>query len=54
MCKKLPIPIIETIKKRSSIRTYQDKELEPDVRERLQGYMDSLENPFGMPVKKSI
>ena len=52
MCKKLPIPIIETIKKRSSVRTYQDKELEPDVRERLQGYMDSLENPFGMPVKK--
>lgn len=54
MCKKLPIPIIETIRKRCSVRTYQDKELESDVREMLQGYMGSLENPFGMPVKKYI
>lgn len=54
MCRKLPIPIIETIKKRRSVRTYQDKLLEPDIRERLQGYMDNLENPFGMPVKKYI
>ena len=54
MCKKLPIPIIETIKKRCSVRTYQDKILDPGVRELLQGYMDSLENPFGMPVKKYI
>lgn len=54
MCKKLPIPIIETIKKRCSVRTYQDKVLEPNVKELLQDYMDSLENPFGMPVKKYI
>lgn len=54
MCKKLPIPIVETIKKRCSVRTYQDKELEPNVREMLQSYMDNLENPFGMQVKKSI
>lgn len=54
MCKKLPIPIAETIKKRCSVRTYQDKELEPDVREMLQSYMDNLENPFGMQVKKYI
>lgn len=54
MCKKLPIPIVETIKKRCSVRTYQDKELEPDVREMLQNYMDNLENPFGMQVKKYI
>lgn len=51
MCKKLPIPIVETIKRRCSVRTYQDKELEPDVRERLRSYMDNLENPFGMQVK---
>lgn len=51
---KLPIPIVETIKKRCSVRTYQDKELEPDVREMLQSYMDNLENPFGMQVKKYI
>lgn len=49
---KLPIQIIETIKRRRSVRTYQDKALEPDVREKLQRYMDSLENPFGQPVKK--
>lgn len=54
MCKKLPIPIVETIKKRCSVRTYQDKELEPNVREMLQSYMDNLENPFGMQVKKYI
>lgn len=54
MCKKLPIPIVETIKRRCSVRTYQDKELEPDVRERLRIYMDNLENPFGMQVKKYI
>lgn len=54
MCKKLPIPIVETIKKRCSVRTYQDKELEPDVREMLQSYMDNLENPFEMQVKKYI
>lgn len=54
MCKKLPIPIVETIKKRCSVRTYQDKELEHDVREMLQSYMDNLENPFGMQVKKYI
>lgn len=51
---KLPIPIAETIKKRCSVRAYQDKELEPDVREMLQSYMDNLENPFGMQVKKYI
>lgn len=54
MCKKLPIPIVEIIKRRCSVRTYQDKELEPDVRERLRSYMDNLENPFGMQVKKYI
>lgn len=54
MCKKLPISIIETIKKRSSVRTYQDKKLEPDIREKLRGYMASLENPFDIPVKKYI
>lgn len=54
MCKKLPIQVIKSIKERRSVRTYQDKTLEPDIREKLQGYMDSLENPFGMPVKKYI
>lgn len=52
MCKKLPIQVIKSIKVRHSVRTYQDKALEPGVRDTLQGYMDRLENPFGMPVKK--
>lgn len=52
MCKKLPIQIIKSIKERHSVRTYLDKTLEPNIKETLQGYMDSLENPFGMPVKK--
>lgn len=52
MCEKLPIQVIKSIKARHSVRTYQDKALEPGVRDTLQGYMDRLENPFGMPVKK--
>ncbi len=54
MCKRLPIQIIKTIKERCSVRTYQDKPLDPNVMDMLKGYMDSLENPFGMPVKKYI
>lgn len=54
MCKKLPIQIIKTIKERCSVRTYQDKALEPNIKDILKDYMDSLENPFGMPVKKYI
>lgn len=54
MCKKLPIQVIKSIKERRSVRTYQDKALEPNVREILQNYMNNLENPFGMPIKKYI
>lgn len=54
MCRKLPIQIIKTIKERSSVRTYQNKALEPNVKDILKDYMDSLENPFGMSVKKYI
>lgn len=54
MCKKLPIQVIKSIEARHSVRTYQDKALEPEVRSTLQGYMDRLENPFGMPVKTYI
>lgn len=52
MCKKLPIQVIDTIKKRCSVRTFQDKYITPQTRNMLQDYMNSLENPFGMPVKK--
>lgn len=52
MCRKLPIQVIETIKRRNSIRTFQDKALEPSFRDQLQNYMGTLDNPFGIPVKK--
>lgn len=51
MVKKIPIQVIETIKKRCSVRTYQDKTLEPQDRKKLQEYISNLENPFGAPVK---
>lgn len=54
MCTKLPIQVVKSIQERHSVRTYQDKALEPGIREALQGYMDRLENPFGMPVRKYI
>lgn len=52
MCKKIPVQVVETIKARHSVRTFQDKPIEPDVRAMLQNYMNDLDNPFGMPVKK--
>lgn len=52
MCKKLPIQIIKTIKERCSVRTYQDKALEPNIKDILKDYMDSLENPFGIAGKE--
>lgn len=52
MCKKIPVQVVKTIKERRSVRTFQDKPIGQDVREKLQDYMNNLDNPFGMPVKK--
>ncbi len=40
------IPITEVIKSRSSVRTYNPEELPADIKEKLQGYAQSLEGPF--------
>lgn len=51
---KLPIPVVETIKKRHSVRTYKEKVLTPQDRKMLLKYMDQLDNPFGVVVKEYI
>lgn len=51
---KLPIPIVETIQKRHSVRTYEDKPLLPQDRDILLHQMEQLQNPFGVPVKKHM
>ena len=51
---KLPIPVAETIKKRQSVRTYEDKPLSPQDRDILLDCMNKLDNPFDVPVKKYI
>lgn len=54
MCEKLPIPVIETIRRRHSVRTYQDKALMPQDRNLLTDCMNRLDNPFGITVKKYL
>ena len=51
---KLPIPVVETIKKRHSVRTYKEKVLTPQDRKLLLEYMEQLDNPFGVVVKEYI
>lgn len=47
---KINIPVEETIKKRYSVRTYEDKKLSSEDKEALMTYIDSLTNPFGEKV----
>lgn len=47
---KLPIPVVETIKKRRSVRTYENRELTMQDRKMLSEYMNQLDNPFGIAV----
>lgn len=51
---KLSIPVAETIQKRHSVRTYEDRTLSPQDRAALLDYINQLDNPFGVPVKKYI
>lgn len=50
---KLSIPVMETIQKRHSIRTYENRPLLPQDREALLTYMKQIDNPFGVPVHES-
>lgn len=36
--------------KRYSVRNYSERELEPGIREQIEGLIDSLDNPFGIDV----
>lgn len=47
---RLSIPVVETIQKRHSVRTYKKKSLLPQDRQRLKECMARLDNPFGVPV----
>lgn len=51
---KLSIPIVETIQKRQSVRTYEDKPLLTQDRDELLAYMNQLDNPFDVPVHMYI
>lgn len=47
---KLSIPVMETIQKRHSVRTYEERELSGQDRAALLYCMEQLNNPFGVPV----
>lgn len=51
---KLSIPVMETIQKRHSVRTYENRPLMPQDREALLKCMKQLDNPFGVPVHEYI
>ena len=51
---KLSIPVKETIEKRRSIRTFENKPLIPADKEKLLEYMNTLSNPFGATVNFHI
>jgi nitroreductase len=48
---KINIPIEETIKKRKSVRTYEERKLSIEDKEKLIAFADNLSNPFGEKVK---
>lgn len=51
---KLSIPVVQTIQKRHSVRTYEDRALSRQDRAALVACMDRLDNPFGVPVHEYI
>lgn len=48
---KINIPIEQTIKKRNSVRTYEERKLSIEDKEKLIAFADNLSNPFGEKVK---
>ena len=51
---KINIPVQQTIKKRNSVRAYEEKKLSTQDKEKLMAYVDSLTNPFGVKVNFHI
>lgn len=51
---KINIPVQQTIEKRNSVRSYEEKKLSTQDKEKLMAYADSLTNPFGVKVNFHI
>lgn len=47
---KLPIPIVDTIKKRHSVRTFTSQKLSAEDKKKLTDFFKELQNPFGVDV----
>ena len=47
---KLDFSVEQTVNNRTSIRTYQEREISETDKEKLMAYANSLVNPFGVPV----
>jgi len=51
---KIDIPVEQTIKKRNSVRTFEERKLSIEVKEKLLAFADNLSNPFGEKVSFHI
>ncbi len=47
---KLDFPIKETVKARRSVRTYEERPIPPEEKERIRNYIAGLTNPFSVDV----
>jgi nitroreductase len=47
---KLDFPVEQTIKKRYSVRTYEERAITEEDKAKLMAYANALSNPFGVPV----
>jgi nitroreductase len=45
------LPIDEVVKKRYSVRSYEEKAISKDTLKKIEDYMSNLSNPFDVPVK---
>ncbi len=51
---KLEFPVENTVKTRSSIRTYEDKPIDAKVKKQIKDYMAALSNPFSVKVSLQL
>lgn len=43
--------VVELIKQRRSVRTYDNRNLDQDIKDRLMSYLNRVNNPFNIPVE---
>ena len=43
-----------TIKERKSVRTYNKKNIEQDVMDKIENFVSKIENPFNVPIEFKI